>query len=193
MLEDNLPKYHYSHDREDKDISVFARHLSLIFKHIGLANAEASLNFGLSNKDDEFVEYHYWYHILSKSYPKNFLQRICYPKSTRKTNFVNYKDANFPDDNYKSKPSNNKNELRNIVYMLSAINYRKEVNQLEGVDETNFAEIVRNANNGEDINKLNVGKMLFDCVLSNGIQLLRKVKCYKIIILYMVYKFVFFV
>ena len=150
MLEDNLPKYPNSLDWKDEDISLFARHISLIFKHIGFAKSESSLNSGLSNKDDEFVEFHHWYHILSKSYSKNFLQRICYPKSTRKTNFVNDKDSNFLDDNYKSQPSNNKNELRNIVYMLSAINYRKEVNQLEGVHEINFGENGRNANKGEE-------------------------------------------
>ena len=176
MLEDNLPQYPNSLDWQYKDISLFARHISLIFKHIGFVKSESSLNSGLSNKDDEFVEFHHWYHILSKSYSKNFLQRICYPKSTRKTNFVNDKDANFLDDNYKSQPSNNKNELRNIVYMLSAINYRKEVNQLEGVHEINFGENGRNANKEEDMNNLNVGKILFDCILSNGIQLMQKVK-----------------
>ena len=161
-------------DWADKDISSSSRHISLIFKHIGFVKTGISSNVE-SNVDDEvMLQYHHWYQTLMNSYTTNVLQRICYCRPNKFPNFTRSKNVNYQDNNDKPQPTDT-NWLRNIVYILSLINYRKEVNQLEGVYKANFWENGKNTEEGEDSYKLDVGKSLFRCVLSNGIQLLRKV------------------
>ena len=163
-------------DWTDKDISSLSRHISLIFKHIGFVKTGISANIESSDNEKVMLKYHYWYQTLIKSVSTNVLQRKCYFQPIKKLNLTRSKNVNYLDNDDKPQKATKLNWLRNVVYILSLINYRKEVNQLEGVYKPNFWENGKEMEEGEDSDKRDVGKSLFRCVLSNGIQLLRKVK-----------------
>ena len=177
-MELNLPKQTQlsSRDFEDKDLSSsLSRHISLIFKHIGFLKTEKFSDFGYYlNYEDVLFTYHHWYRILSHSRSPNFLQKMCTTKLTREESSDSSEDVNDLDDNDKSQ-SNNKNWLSSSVYILSAFNYRKELNQLEGVYEQRPWINGIYTINQENIENPTVENIIFQCVFSNGVQLLKKV------------------
>ena len=183
-MELNFPKQPHlsSRDFKDKDLpSSLSRHISLIFKHIGFLKTEKFSDFGYNlNDEDVLLTYHHWYRILSHAHSPNFLQRMCTTKLTREENSDNSEDVNNLDDNDKSQ-SSNKKWLSSNVYILSAFNYWKELNQLGGVYEQRpwINEIYKI--NQENIENPTVENIIFQCVFSNGVQLLKKVNNSKMI------------
>ena len=183
-MELNLPKPPHlsSRDFKDKDLpSSLSRHISLIFKHIGFLKTEKFSDFGYYlNYEDVLLTYHHWYRILSHSHSPNFLQRMCTTKLTREENSDSSEDINNLDDNDKSQ-SSNKNRLSSNVYILSAFNYRKALNQLEGVYEQRPWINGIYAINQENLDNPTVENIIFQCVFFNGVQLLKEVKSSKIL------------
>ena len=183
-MESNLPKPPHlsSRDFKDKDLpSSLSRHISLIFKHIGFLKTRKFSDFGYYlNNEDVLLTYHHWYRILSHSHSPNFLQRMCTTKLTREENSDNSEDVNNLDDNDKSQYSS-KNWLSSNVYILSAFNYRKALNQLDGVHEQRPWINGIYTINQEKIENPTVDNIIFQCIFTNGVQLLKKVNNSKMI------------
>ena len=151
----------------DTNMIKFSRHIALIFKHHGFEKALSDANLGLGN-DDIFLQCYKSFQQLLKYYSSSTLLREC------KTQPLNISLPTEKNNNFKyhnEQRTVNLKWLQDVVYILSAISYRKEVNHLEGRYEEDF----ENKNEETEIHSNDVGRFAFDCILSHGTQLLSKV------------------
>lgn len=150
------------------NISPFSRHVYLIFKHIGLSKTLVDGEGEIEN--GSYLPYNYWFQLLLDYYSSSSPLKECKPV-TPKMMFQPPKQA---DSNRENEPRNvNITWLQDVVYLLSAISYRKEVYPLKDLHET---EILGRSNyEGEATQKQDIGRLAFDCVLLYGTQLLNKV------------------
>ena len=118
--------------------------------------------------DDLYLQFSQWFHLLSKYYSTSLLLREC---SAQKIMFPFPKQEN---PRYQNEPQIlNVTWLQDVVYILSSISYRKEVNHLENVQKTEY--VTGDSYKKTELYSRDLGRMAFNCILSHGRQILMKV------------------
>ena len=161
-----------TYDDSSLEISFLSRQIFLLSKHIGFARRVDNDMVG-EEQANVLQLYNNLFRSLCNFYSLSSPLQKCL-KNNQKITFGSSKEG---ISNNASSPQDMKiTWLNNVVYLLFAINYRKEVNHLEGSYTTKF--LTKNNNEGAETCSHDMGILAFKCALSHGTQLLTEVIVY---------------